>query len=83
LHNIKVVHKFVSIYKPKSPHKMKKFFAFALVASMMTLAACSGNKSEATSTDSLTVDSSASAVVDSASAVVDSAATMAPDTTKK
>ena len=52
LHRIKVVHKFVSIYKPKSPHKMKKFFAFALVASMMTLAACSGNKSAETAVDS-------------------------------
>jgi hypothetical protein len=73
------------IYKPKSPHKMKKFFAFALVASMMTLAACSGNKSAESTVDSAAavIDSSASAIVDSASAVVDSAATMATDTTKK
>jgi hypothetical protein len=67
LHIIKVVHKFVSIYKPKSPHKMKKFFAFALVASMMSLAACSEKKTEGT-TDSTTVS-------------VDT--TMSADTTKK
>ncbi len=72
------------IYKPKSPHKMKKFFAFALVASMMTLAACSGNKTEGTAVDSAAVVlDSAATVLDSATTVLDSAATMAPDTTKK
>jgi hypothetical protein len=81
LHRIKVVHKFVSIYKPKSPHKMKKFFAFALVASMMTLAACSGNKTEGT-TDSTAVAVDTTVAVDTA-AVVDTAAAMAADTTKK
>ena len=63
---------------------MKKFFAFALVASMMTLAACSGNKSAETAVDSVAVvlDSSAT-VLDSATTVLDSAASMAADTTKK
>jgi uncharacterized protein YcfL len=38
---------------------MKKFFAFALVASMMSLAACSEKKAETTATDSVTVDTTA------------------------
>ena len=73
MHRIKVVHKFVSIYKPKSPHEMKKFFAFALVASMMSLAACSEKKAEGT-TDSTTVSVDTTVAVDT---------TMAVDTTKK
>jgi hypothetical protein len=77
---IKVVHKFVMIYKPKSPHKMKKFFAFALVASMMSLAACSEKKAETTSTDSAAVDTTMA--VDTAM-VADTAAAMSADTTKK
>ena len=60
------------IYKPKSPHEMKKFFAFALVASMMSLAACSEKKAE--STDSTTVLVDTTVIVDT---------TMAVDTTKK
>ena len=51
---------------------MKKFFAFALVASMMSLAACSEKKAETTSTDSVTVDTTMA---------VDTA--MVADTTKK
>jgi lipoprotein NlpI len=59
---------------------MKKFFAFALVASMMSLAACSEKKAETTATDSTaTVDTTMA--VDTA-AVVDTAATMSADTTK-
>ena len=59
---------------------MKKFFAFALVASMMSLAACSEKKA---AESTATVDSTMTAVADSATAIVDSAATMATDTTKK
>jgi lipoprotein NlpI len=59
---------------------MKKFFAFALVAGMMSLAACSEKKAETTTTDSTaTVDTTMA--VDTA-AVVDTAATMSADTTK-
>ena len=61
------------IYKPKSPHEMKKFFAFALVASMMSLAACSEKKAEST-IDSTTVLVDTTVIVDT---------TMAVDTTKK
>ena len=66
------------IYKPKSPHKMKKFFAFALVASMMSLAACSEKKAEGT-TDSTTVSVDTTVAVDT-TMMVDT--TMAVDTTK-
>jgi hypothetical protein len=66
--------------KPKFTTEMKKFFAFALVASMMSLAACSEKKAETTATDSVTVDTTVA--VDTA-AVVDTAAAMAADTTKK
>ena len=66
------------IYKPKSPHEMKKFFAFALVASMMSLAACSEKKAETTTT----VDTAVVAV-DTTMAVDTAAAPMAADTTKK
>ena len=59
---------------------MKKFFAFALVASMMSLAACSEKKAETTSTDSTMTDTTMA--VDTAM-VVDTAATMSADTTKK
>ena len=52
---------------------MKKFFAFALVASMMSLAACSGKKAEST-VDSTTVSVDTTVAVDT---------TMAVDTTKK
>lgn len=75
---IKVVHKFVTIYKPKSPHEMKKFFAFALVASMMSLAACSEKKAADT-----TVVDTAVVAVDTTMAVDTAAAPMAADTTKK
>ena len=46
---------------------MKNLFAFALVASMLSLAACSERKAETTAVDSsaLTVDSTASAPADS------------------
>ncbi len=81
MYRIKIVHKFVMIYKPKSPHKMKKFFAFALVASMMSLAACSEKKAEGT-TDSTAVAVDTTVAVDTA-AVADTAAAMAADTTKK
>ena len=58
---------------------MKKFFAFALVASMMSLAACSEKKAETTSTDStMMVDTTV--MVDTTIAVD---TTMAVDTTKK
>jgi lipoprotein NlpI len=60
---------------------MKKFFAFALVASMMTLAACSG-KSEGTTTDSTAVAVDTTVAVDTAMAV-DTAAAMVADSTKK
>lgn len=50
---------------------MKKFFAFALVAGMISLAACSEKKAETTTTDSVTVDTTTA--VDTA-AVVDTAA---------
>ncbi|MEA5458288.1 hypothetical protein VB796_04530 [Arcicella sp. LKC2W] len=57
---------------------MKKFFAFALVASMMSLAACSEKKAETTATDSVTVDTTVAvdtvAVVDTAVAVDTAAA---------
>ena len=56
---------------------MKKFFAFALVASMMSLAACSGKNTETTSTK---VDTTM--VVDTTMAV-DTAAARSADTTKK
>ena len=65
------------IYKPKSPHKMKKFFAFALVASMMSLAACSEKKTETTIVDTAVVAVDTTVVVDTA------VAPMAADTTKK
>jgi hypothetical protein len=55
---------------------MKKFFAFALVASMMSLAACSEKKAETTATDSVTVDTTV--VADTAA--VDTAAAMSVDT---
>jgi lipoprotein NlpI len=60
---------------------MKKFFAFALVASMMSLAACSEKKAETTSTDSTTMSVDTTMAVDTA-AVADTAATMSADTTK-
>ena len=59
---------------------MKKFFAFALVASMMSLAACSEKKTETTSTDSSAMTADTTMAVDTAM-VVDT--TMAADTTKK
>ena len=57
---------------------MKKFFAFALVASMMSLAACSEKKAEGT-TDSTTVSVDTTVAVDT-TMMVDT--TMAVDTTK-
>jgi hypothetical protein len=59
---------------------MKKFFAFALVASMMTLAACSGNKSEGTSADTSAVAPDTTMAADTTMAPD---TTMAADTTKK
>ncbi|MBC7410222.1 MAG: hypothetical protein H7339_17710 [Arcicella sp.] len=56
---------------------MKKFFAFALVASMMSLAACSEKKAETTTVDTAVV------AVDTTMAVDTAAAPMAADTTKK
>lgn len=57
---------------------MKKFFAFALVAGMMSLAACSEKKAETTTIDSVAVDTTVvvdtAVVVDSAAAPVDSVA---------
>ena len=61
---------------------MKKFFAFALVASMMSLAACSEKKTEGT-TDSTTVSVDTTMAVDTAAMAVDTAAAMSADTTKK
>ena len=59
---------------------MKKFFAFALVASMMSLAACSEKKTETTSTDStMSVDTTMA----TDTAAVDTTAAMSADTTKK
>jgi lipoprotein NlpI len=60
---------------------MKKFFAFALVASMMSLAACSEKKTETTSTDS-TMSVDTTMATDTAMAV-DTASAMSADTTKK
>ena len=59
---------------------MKKFFAFALVASMMSLAACSEKKAETTSTDSTTMSADTTMSVDTTMAPD---TTMAADTTKK
>lgn len=60
---------------------MKKFFAFALVASMMSLAACSEKKTEGT-TDSTAVSVDTTVVVDTAAVAVDTTA-MSADTTQK
>ncbi len=66
------------MYQTNPNHnEMKKFFAFALVAGMISLAACSEKKAETTTTDSVTVDTTTA--VDTA-AVVDTAAA---DTTTK
>ncbi|MFD1819967.1 hypothetical protein SAMN04515674_103221 [Pseudarcicella hirudinis] len=63
---------------------MKKLFALAFVAGMVTLAACGEKKAAETTTDSVaaTVDSAAS-VVDSAAATVDSAAAVVDSAAKK
>lgn len=57
---------------------MKKVFAFVLVASMITLAACSQKSETTTTTDSTAVDTAAVAMD---SVAVDT--TAAADTTKK
>lgn len=65
------------MYQTNPNHnEMKKFFAFALVAGMISLAACSEKKAETTTTDTVTVDTTT--VIDTA--VVDTAAV---DTTTK
>ncbi|MDI9865340.1 MULTISPECIES: hypothetical protein [Bacteroidota] len=56
---------------------MKKLFAFALVAGMMSLAACSEKKAETTAVDSAATAVDTTAAVDTAaadSAAVDTAA---------
>jgi lipoprotein NlpI len=53
---------------------MKNLFAFALVASMLSLAACSEKKAETTTVDSAAVAVDTTAAVDTTVAV-DSAAT--------
>lgn len=69
---------YINLYQTNPNHnEMKKFFAFALVAGMISLAACSEKKAETTTTDSVTVDTTTA--VDTA-AVVDTAAA---DTTTK
>jgi len=57
---------------------MKKFFAFALVASMMSLAACSEKKAEKATVDTAVVAIDTTMAVDTAAATP-----MAADTTKK
>jgi uncharacterized lipoprotein YajG len=60
------------LYQTNPNHnEMKKFFAFALVAGMISLAACSEKKAETTTTDTVAVDTTAA--VDTA-AVADTAA---------
>ena len=68
---------YINLYQTNPNHnEMKKFFAFALVAGMISLAACSEKKAETTTTDTVTVDTTT--VIDTA--VVDTAAV---DTTTK
>lgn len=67
---------YINLYQTNPNHnEMKKFFAFALVAGMISLAACSEKKAETTTTDTVAVDTTAA--VDTAaadSAAVDTAA---------
>ncbi len=82
LEDIEVVHNFVT-QTLNTTKEMKKLFAFALVAGMVTLAACSSKSGEATATDSTAADTTV--VADTAAAdtaAADSAAAPA-DTVKK
>lgn len=54
-------------FKPLNITKMKKLFALAFVAGMVTLASCGEKKAEA-SADSVAVDTAAAAPVDTAAA---------------
>ncbi len=61
---------------------MKKLFAFALVAGMVTLAACSKSGGESTTTDSTAVDTTVADTTVADTTVADSAAAPA-DSVKK
>jgi hypothetical protein len=60
---------------------MKKVFALAFVAAMVTLASCGEKKTEGT-TDSAAVDSAAAAAPADSAAVVDSAVVAPADSAK-